>query len=486
MAQSQGLFGRLINTVGERMALVGARHVSPSFGLGIELRPLVQITGEELVRAAADCLTQDIKGLAKKWQGSTADEQVDICRMLYYRLRSTSQNPKGELTMDVLVESIESNMRSNERHVDKVLPRRYGMWNPDSCVANCQGKTQMLVAFAHLAGARVVTVHPLKHAGKVLNSLRGRIYEKIVGDMKKRNITHIDATFEESIRTGRLDLLRRASDEYFHVCVCIQVADGRWVLIDPHGLNFGIMGDGWGMSEITNKLDRYHEVLPGLNILATDKGRHERMSKDMEVKTDELIARSVKLEKHLSTATDPFDLIEALIGSGELRYLVESFSEHSQETLDTAFSDPDYVNAVASMLAFGGPIDILGGIQESFLKRRVHTIITAYHCLAMNGCNNELTDNGTLVHPECEFSHPEYSVAISAINSLVSRYCSEVNRFFMDYSFDQTSMYNALRGLMSPWCNKEDVAIAEAAAKTLVTLPVQHPLCRRRSHNIHW
>ncbi len=475
-------FGRLINTVGEQQALVGAKGITPTFGTDTELRPLIQATGEHIIRAAGKCLSPDIENMSKQWQGSTADQQVDICRALYHSLRSTSQDSKDELTMEVLRKSMELHQISNRHEVRKVLPMQYGMWNADSCVANCQGKTQMLIAFARLAKARVIVPHPLKHAGKVLNTIRQNVYEKVVRDIAQRNITHLDEPFAESLRAGRIDLFRRAADEYFHVCACIQVADGRWVLIDPHGLNFGVMGEEWNMPEIVERLDRYSKVLPGLHLLATDKGRHERLMEMADKRADELIARSVKLEQHLTHASNPIELIDALISSGEIRFMIESFSRHDQETLDKVLNDPEYVRFVATTFIFGenmwDPFRVM--TDKDFMKKRLHSIITSHHCVAMNELNHQWSEDGMLIHPECEFANPEYSVAISAINSLVDHYGPEVNRFFMDYSFDQTSMFNALRGVTSRWSNYEEIIIGMAAAKSLRALPVQHPLCKQR------
>jgi len=475
-------FGSLINTVDEQMALNSVNETSPDFGLGIELRPLVQITGEHLVEAATRCLTLDIKDMANQWQGSTADQQIDICKSLYKRLRSTNQESKGELTMEVLAQSISSNAESNSHHVKKVLPEQYGMWDPDSCVANCQGKTQMLVAFARLAQARAIVAHPLKHAGKVINSIRRNVYEKIVGDIANRNITHLDKPFAESLHAGHLDLLRRAADEYFHVCVCIQVSDGRWVLIDSHGLNFGVMGEEWNMSETVEKLDRYKEVLPGLHLIATDKGHHERLFEMAQKRVDELIARSVVFEQHFVNVKDPFELVEALISSGEIRFMLENFSSQDNDTLDRMMKDSEYVRFVAMMFVFGSdmpnPFEIM--MDKDFLKKRIHSFITTHHCVAMNELNHQWNDDGILVHPECEFANPEYSIATSAINSLVDRYETEINRFFMEYSFDQTSLSNALRGIMFRWSNPEEITIGMAAAKSLTALPIQHPLCKER------
>ncbi len=324
-------FGRLINTVGERMAIVGAKNLHPAFGLGMELRPLIQLTGEHIVQAAKKCLTPTIRDMAAKWKTCTADEQVEICRSLYQQLRSTGQESKSELTMDVALESMVSDIRANSHDNRKVLPKQYGMWNADSCVANCQGKTQMIVAFARMAKARVIVAHPLKHANRVISQIRCRIYERIVGDIQKRGLTQLDQPFAESLRAGEIDLLRRAGDDYFHVCACVEIKDGRLVLIDPHGLNFGILHPEWNIGTIVEQLERYKEVLPGLHLCATDKGRHQELYRIAEKKVDELLASSEKLERQLQKAINPMELVYALRDSGEVPFMLENFSEHGQE-----------------------------------------------------------------------------------------------------------------------------------------------------------
>jgi hypothetical protein len=64
---------------------------------------------------------------------------------------------------------------------------------------------------------------------------------------------------------------------------------------------------------------------------------------------------------------------------------------------------------------------------------------------------------------------------------LVDHYGPEVNRFFLDYSFDQMSMYNALAELApSRWGRKKDEEIGLAAARSLKALPIRHSLCSKR------
>jgi len=57
-----------------------------------------------------------------------------------------------------------------------------------------------------------------------------------------------------------------------------------------------------------------------------------------------------------------------------------------------------------------------------------------------------------------------------------------VNRFFLDYSFDQTSMFNALAELLPSWWNQRErnEEIGMAAFQSLEALPIRHPLCSKK------
>lgn len=480
-------FGRLINTVGERQALVGAKGITPSFGTGMELRPLIQATGEHIIRAAKKCLTPTIKNMAKKWNGCTADEQVEICRSLYQTLLSNGQKSHGEMTTDGVLQSIERNMRANAHEVKKVLPQQYGVWNPDSCIANCQGKTQMIVAFARLAKARVITAQPLLNAGAIMHGIRSYVHERTMEDIHRRNITYLDESFSESIRAYSVDRMYRIDNEFFHVCACIEVADGRWVMIDPHALNFGVFPKEWDIPSIADKLDRYSEVLPGLHLSATDRGAHEKLHTIVETRVNELLARSLELEKIINGCRHPMELSKTLENSPELLFILEKMAGWDEETIDKYRQNPGMREMAAMLMAFGkDALDFVGMFAamqgEQFMMERKHVLITAYHAIAMNEHMNQWTEDGTLIHPKCEFSNPEYTVAISAINSLVDTYSSDVNRFFMDYSFDQTSMFNALAELLPyRWGNRErNEEIGMAAFQSLKALPIRHPLCSRK------
>ena len=480
-------FGRLINTVGERMALIGAKGIEPKFGRSVELRPLIQLTGERIIQSAKQCLTPAIREMAKKWDGCTADEQIEICRSLYQNLLSNGQKSEGEMTTDGVLESIERNTRANAHEVKKVLPRQYGVWNPDSCIANCQGKTQMIIAFARLAKARVITAHPLLQAGSVMDGIRSYIHEQTMEDIRRRNITYLDENFSESIRAYSVDRMYRADNEFFHACACIEVADGRWVMIDSHALNFGVFTTEWDIPGIVDKLDRYSEVLPGLHLFSTDRGAYRKLQDVVETRVNELLGRSLELEKVVNACRHPLELVKTLENSPELLFILEKMAGWDEETIEKYRRSPEMREMAAMLMAFGR--DVLDFVSmftamqgEQFMTERKHVLLTAYHVIAMNEHRNQWTDDGTLIHPKCEFSNPEYSVAISAINSLVDTYSSDVNRFFLDYSFDQTSMFNALAELLPSWWNQRErnEEIGMAAFQSLEALPIRHPLCSKK------
>lgn len=473
-------FGRLVNTVGERMALTVCKDLNPILGLGVEFRPLVQLVGEHLVSAATDCLTPELKAMAKSWKGKSADQQIEICEMVYQKLISNSQKSKGDLTFEILAESMESNRLANRYDHKKVLPRQYGLWDADSNVANCQGKSQMITAFARLAGAKVIIAHPLKHASVVMNEIRKFVYDKVMEDIKSRNITRLDKEFTESLQAGLIEFAN-GEKEYFHVCGCIELVDGRWVLIDPHALNFGVFSDKWNIATLVERLERYKEVLPGLSIYASDNSRHKELFGVVEKRLDVLFKQSRELEEELRWALDPMDLAFRLRESGGVEFMLRNFSK---QDVSKILDEREMLEIASITLALGPKCLDLASLNpmdfdQDFLLSRIHTLITAHHCVALNEFKDKYMTDGSIIHPECELTNPEYSLAISAINSLVERYDSEVNRFFMDYSFDQTSMYNALGELM-PYRRRGGEEIGLAAARSLKALPYRHANCRDR------
>lgn len=199
------------------------------------------------------------------------------------------------------------------------------------------------------------------------------------------------------------------------------------------------------------------------------------------------MARSLELEKVINGCRHPMELSKTLEDSPELLFILEKMAGWDEETIEKYRQNPGMREMAAMLMAFGkDALDFVGMFAamqgEQFMMERKHVLITAYHAIAMNEHMNQWTEDGTLIHPKCEFSNPEYTVAISAINSLVDTYSSDVNRFFMDYSFDQTSMFNALAELLPyRWGNRErNEEIGIAAFQSLKALPIRHPLCSRK------
>ncbi len=481
-------FGRLVNTVGERMAITAARDIKSQFGLGLEMRPLVQIVGEKIVQAATRCLTPEMKAMAKKWKTIGAAEQIEMCRKLYTDLRSTEQIRKGELTVESAWAGIGRSFEANQWDNKKVLPRQYGPWNPDTCVANCQGKTQMIVAFARLAGARVITVHPMIDAMRTLGHMRQQVYDLITDDIRQRNMIHIDETFTASLQ-GFLIENDHIQRHYFHVCAAVELSDGRWVLIDSHALNFGIFPDIWDIPSVADKLDRYKNVLPGLEIRATDHGLHKEATARAIRSAQNLIQRSRRLEESIREADSPLEIADTLLKTGEVWFILKQMDSEKREFRSGNAEYDSLFGRHASLVLAAGP-DMLeamratmqpGGV-DAFMAKRRDIILSSYHCIAIDEHRHK-AEEGEVLHPQCDFANAEYSIAISAINSLSKFDSAETHRFFMEYSFDQVTLNNALSELASGWFRKTDesgIAIGMAAARCLRSLPMMHPLCLRK------
>lgn len=478
-------FGRLINTLDERTALSVAKDVRPTFGQGLELRPLIQIVGESLVRSARECLTEEMKGLAIEWKSSSAERQIEIAREMFTTLRSVGQDSKGDLSVESAWTSVRSSHEANSYSEEKVLPRQYGLWNPATNVANCQGKTQMLVAFARLAKARVVTLHPIQDSKQTERKIRSIVFKIVTDDLIRRNITEIDETFQGSLQGFVIDNEFKESQEFFHVCVAIEIRDGRWVLIDPHGLNFGVFPNEWDMPSIANTLERYKEVLPGLSMMATDKDRHMEIVESARTNVIDLMNRSRRLEEALSDATSPADIANALVETGELWLIMKRLCGESEEAIEKVRANKVLTEYVSLSISIGTDImeSMIAGMSgmegvSRYMRKRKHVALSTYHCIAMNE-SREWSERGDILHPRCEINNAEYSVAIAAINSLVNR-GKGVNRFFLEHSFDQTTLHNALSEFWRGWNDEQDKEVGMVAARLLQSLPFRHPLCSRR------
>jgi hypothetical protein len=468
--------GKLLNTLPEAEAVLQAKTCVSTAGAGTDLRALVHCLGGSLVEAAEKCLPPPILELAQKWKTSDSDQQIEIARQLYFEFRSGTQGAHGPLTMQSVHEKMDRKL--NEVHDEQsVLPGLYGMWDKEKCNANCQGKTQMLAAFGRLAGTRVLCASPIDHSRRGLEGARETMVREVIADLSQRGLEDADAEMAEGIRASRIEE-HLNFEESFHIGVALELCDGRWILLDPHGLAWGVFPDVWELGNTYRTLEKYSAVLPGLQLIRHDHGRMEAILEQRLNEGRDLLLRSRKMEAHLkANGKSIMDLVDAVKDSDDMDILLrnEELEKGTQLIPASLSSDPEMRNYIALVLVLGGEDKLwnIGAMLDpGFFKKRTRSWITFYHASAMNLFGNQLNDEGKLVHEVCEFGLPEYHIAMSAINSLAGRFggrpASDVHRFFLDYSFDQVSLHNAL----------SDREVGQAAAQALKALPFVHTLCQ--------
>lgn len=473
------LMGRLFNTQSERGAIATAKASKGALKKG-KLRALTRFVGEQLIAAAKDCFDNEIRELMARWNNSDATVQIEVLRSLFFTLVSDSQQSQGTSSFEKMRTDMARHWEANSYDAKKVLPKEFGIWNKKSCIANCQGKSQLLVAFARSVKANAMAVHPIIQAGDVVKGWRANIRRKIVEDISARGLA-CPADFSESICASDVVETTASNMASFHVCIAIELCDGRWVMMDPHAFNWGIFSDKWKLAEKFAQLRKYAPVLPGLNLLGFDHEVMEKKRLEVETQTDQILERSGELQKMIAGCKNILDLIDVMTENWvEMQYLMKGLAPDSKLDL----SSPDIRRMAAMQVVAGGDmsIDSLTGkfLDPRFLEVSKGSILTAYHAIAINLVREHVATSGDFVHPECEFALPEYSAAISAINSVLEKSSAETNRFFLEHSFDQVSLRNALLDItMFVHRENPDEELAYAAADTLRMLPMLHPIAKR-------
>lgn len=478
------VMGPLLQTMDDAEAINAARTLSSPYGHGMELRPLIWSVGDALVTAAGGCLSDDIRAMADEWRTASADEQIAIAKRLFHHLGSIDQRQSREIRTSNMHELLLRSLERN-RHLDAaVLPAEYGNWERNHHVANCQGKTQMLAAFARLAGTRGLSVHQIHGAREEVDRWRLEITRAIGDDIRKREIRFPCENFADSHNAEMLTTRLQVHQASFHICIALELCDGRWVLIDPHALDWGVFPDVWDIPGIATRLTRYRDILPGIHVVADDLENVARLKAELMSFVDECFERSQTLQTRLCDIDDAAEFVQALIDSGEVPFIFQ----HTQPESDwEALLQHDavvdtlawglFLGEDATNLNIGRMFEIIR--DPDGLEKRMGMVLTAYHWFATEAVRDQWTDSGRLLHPVCAFGHLEYDLAIAAINSLsIGRY-NPLSSFLLDHVFDQVSLSNALVGALLP-ISEEALSLAHAAAEAIDKLPFLHPQCRKR------
>jgi hypothetical protein len=469
--------GTLLNCYPEATAIGKTALTKSPFGHGIEMRTMITATGNAIVAASKKNWPKKVHRLAEQWDKETADGQITLTQQLYHLFTTEDQRQKVEINLENVFELINDSYENSERlsGTTSVLPLKYGKWNKKKHMANCQGKTQMLVAFAKTVGAKVLLMLPNTTARDVLDELKVKASYKILEDIENRKIKFPDESFMKSVHAGILKDHSIKFDKSFHLCPVIQVKDGRWVVIDSNALNWGVLDSRWNIDEIYSKLLKYEEVLPGLSLGAADYEQRDRATAQIWDKVNTFLEHSKKLQDLISTTDDMSKIIEIFVSSGEFDFI---FKHQDFPSIPIQQMSSLQKQEIAAGLLFG-PLDAIYddflNDPENFLLKKKESAYTYYHCLAVDSINDNWNDTGIIVHPEAYFTmNPEYHIAISALNSVgIDKKVPGLSAFIADYCFCQTTLHNAMMN------RKLHPELSAAAAKVIEQLPYQHELSKR-------
>jgi hypothetical protein len=467
----------LLNTLLEDEAIVRARSLTEK-SYSPEYRAQLIFFGERLVREAEECLPDEILSLADTWNSSSSDQQLAMTRQLFEVLIDDQQMTRQELTPLSAFQRIWDAYQDNVEKTDHaILPRCYGKWTKKRG-PNCQGKTQMITAFARRAGAPVYCVSPIVSASQVLDSVREAALDRIVEDLSCRGLLHVDkALFDGILGSMTLRDSAYAREPFFHVAAAVQLRDGRWVLIDSHNLTWGVFGSEWNMEKVDRILSVYGEVVPGITVHLENESKPKAYFDEKMASIEECLAKSHELEKALRDAGDqPLDVFDVFAASGMPKFVAQN------QGIDLSAHSEIFQEAFTHMLFWGGdPFEEAAKMKtdcRGYLAQKIGSFATFYHMVAMNNLCDQDRMNGRLLHPICEFSLPEYHLAIGVFNSLGVA-SSEQNRFLLEHSCDQVTIMNALNEGIPMFFDQrdKDPDIAEIASRLLESLPYRHPSC---------
>ncbi len=463
------VMGELLNTFSEPEAIKVANNLSSKTERNPNNYAMIQFVGESLINAAQKCLTNEIIELAKKWRQVEANEQIKIACQLYFIFRSESQESKGVLSMKTLQMSIEN--KAKEIHGERaILPLLYGKWNKNN-VANCQGKTQMLIAFARLAKARVMCADPLSSCHDMVTHARYNLRDLIVTDLKSRHLEDGDDELGESIQAYSLEeQLGLYKNDNFHSSVALELKDKRWILIDPHGLAWGVFPETYDLQNVFMILEKYQLALPGLNIIDHDHGVAQRIIEQRVKDSVVFLKRSREMEKEINVKVKSIpQLIDFVTNNLDV---IKTYFDLEGIEMPIDWDNPNHQQLIATNAVLNKE-DIFNFSlinSEDFLKARIKNWLTLCHAITMNILGNQLSDEAEITHPVCGFGLPEYHMAIACLNSISIDYRYIADRFFINHSFDQVSLHNT--GLLRN-------ELGQAAIKALRALPFTHKSCKK-------
>lgn len=472
----------LLNMYSGEREIMGAAEKYPTIEKpSAEIRALTRMLGKHLIQAADSCLPDEAKVLADEWRSASVDRQIEICSTLMRMFQSKDQGEVGYVAENATLTAADERssrvFRRMRQGRESVLPTLYGTWNQEDCVANCQGKSQMLTAFAQRAGANVVTINTAISAGEAIRRFVKPIQQAISYDLIQRGLFGVDSGVQEGVlHAMQMDIVNQLN-ETFHMGVALELSDGTWFMLDPNGRSYGVISHASNLAGIHQKITTYSHVLPGLSFQTNDQGELSAKLKPFEEEAYAFLRRSREVEVELTKVTTLHELVRYLQDSPDLA-LFSDFLGVDYSQVETEIRQLFVMAVALNCDPFEKPLAILmQSGDEEFLAKRKQSWLTLFHAATLHRFT-KTANMAEFIHPVFDVSLTEWSLAISALNTVAYDIEPDQaigsNITLAGLSADQTTLNNILRV-------RRFVAepLARAAHQALESYAIRHPIADR-------
>jgi len=194
----------------------------------------------------------------------------------------------------------------------------------------------LLCAFAEMTGSPYLLCSHLEHRASQPNLSYVLKVASKASRLREIDIPY-DAELEQQIEQAtRHDLGAWSTSELadFHYSLVIQLADHRWLLVDPYQTTVAALPEAYGVDQAKATLERYADLYPGLTILADDGGLMAEAVAQMEALATEAFKRTKGIMGPLHETPFSPGMMTRLLDSKE--------AEGDQEA--TVYWEPDYTS----------------------------------------------------------------------------------------------------------------------------------------------
>lgn len=479
--------GRLLNSRPERDALNEARVLNLQEGHNPDIRALIVTLGTMLIDAAGQCLPDEAIQMAADWRGADAAGQIEIARNMQELLKSAWQagGLRNEENFPRLAYSwLEDRLFQPP---DRFLPKRYRRWKTEGATdPNCIGKAQMLAAFAKMAGAKAYCMAPLMDIHDVHRKIYQELKWMVRQDATERNLL-MDQELAHAIEVDdRYDWAQRGELPGFHVGIAIELRDGRFILVDPHSLNWGVFPEAWRMQDADRLLQKYVDVLPGLSIQVHDHGAAKTWREKYIAEAHRLLTMSRELQAAFdATGGNPYAIIAAYQDSPYMDFVLQDINVPEE---NKAAIGRD-VLAMAIMFGLEDPFASFRFAEdEEFRAQKIGSWLTYAHYVILQNYGDDFQKaqkEGELLHPAFEVCNAVPHIGLQVINSLTLNNKHGLEMLFVREASDQLVLRNTIAGYVHG-SGVVTRAVAARATAALREMPILHQGCKQILELTRW